>query len=473
MTPTTTSLLITVVLALAGCLPRSAYECAGDASCGTGGTCQPTGYCSFADPDCASGQRYHGSAAGDLADLCVDGTDGGTPDTAATCAHSPCLEGAPLGECACSASVCAQDAYCCTSAWDLTCIKRAEILCDVACSGYLAVACGTNVGQQPSRVYHVVSPSNLMPVFTTPAARSFSIAAWGDLDGDGDADLAIGAIFGDLPAVYENGAGHAFIERGDIAEGGNTTSVAWGDVDGDRDLDLAVANFAQSTHVLRNQGGSLAAAYSTPAEAVHEAQSITWVDYDGDRDLDFFIANVANAANQLFRNDGGGGFSVDSRFPTIAESSWIAAWGDHDGDGDRDLVVGNVGAPNRVYRNTDGVLAEVWNSADAEETRGAAWGDFDGDGDLDLAFANDGAPARVLRNDGGDVFTPVWSSPTALGAWSVAWGDHDDDGDLDLAIGARDRPARIYQQLSAGVFDLVWTAEETGIGAGVAFGPDF
>lgn len=45
------------------------FSCTDDSNC-SGGQCQPTGYCSFPDDSCDSGQRY-GEHAGDLTDACV------------------------------------------------------------------------------------------------------------------------------------------------------------------------------------------------------------------------------------------------------------------------------------------------------------------------------------------------------------------------------------------------------------------
>ena len=61
------------LLAGAGCPLPPVYECTGDLSCGVGGLCEDTGYCSFEDPDCASGRRYGEFVGGGLADLCVMG----------------------------------------------------------------------------------------------------------------------------------------------------------------------------------------------------------------------------------------------------------------------------------------------------------------------------------------------------------------------------------------------------------------
>jgi hypothetical protein len=70
--------------------------------CTVGGTCQPTGWCSFADATCGSGQRYSEAAGNGLAGICVgdeppidasdidgppgvDGMPDGMPDAASTC----------------------------------------------------------------------------------------------------------------------------------------------------------------------------------------------------------------------------------------------------------------------------------------------------------------------------------------------------------------------------------------------------
>lgn len=51
------------------------YLCQDDPSCeqgGVSGVCQATGYCSFPDAECSSGQRYGAHAGGSLADTCVE-----------------------------------------------------------------------------------------------------------------------------------------------------------------------------------------------------------------------------------------------------------------------------------------------------------------------------------------------------------------------------------------------------------------
>ncbi len=71
---------IACVLALgAGCLRKTEYRCADDSSCGAGGACETTGYCSFPDPNCQSGRSY-GTSAGTHAGACTEGIINPNPD---------------------------------------------------------------------------------------------------------------------------------------------------------------------------------------------------------------------------------------------------------------------------------------------------------------------------------------------------------------------------------------------------------
>jgi hypothetical protein len=62
---------IVAVLTVTGCkYGADSFSCTGNASCGTGGTCQPNNLCSFPDNTCPSGQRY-GDIAGTSSGDCV------------------------------------------------------------------------------------------------------------------------------------------------------------------------------------------------------------------------------------------------------------------------------------------------------------------------------------------------------------------------------------------------------------------
>lgn len=65
---------LAVVLALVGCQRAESFVCAADDECVDGsraGTCEPSGFCSFPDAACASGQRYGEYASAELAGSCA------------------------------------------------------------------------------------------------------------------------------------------------------------------------------------------------------------------------------------------------------------------------------------------------------------------------------------------------------------------------------------------------------------------
>ena len=305
--------------------------------------------------------------------------------------------------------------------------------------------------------------------------------AWGDVDGDGDLDLAVGnsRLTDD---TGRSSANRVYLNQGLDANGDlsmtlgwssdasyKTYSVAWGDVDGDGDLDLAVGNGGgvkknNPNRVYLNQGldanGDLSMTLGWSFDARDRTYSVAWGDVDGDGDLDLAAGNgntsEGGKANKVYLNQG-----VDETGDLSMTLGWISAdsdrthsvaWGDMDGDGDLDLAVGNWSSANKVYLNQDGVLqtTAAWNSGDSDDTFSVAWGDADGDGDLDLAVGNGefggddpGRVNKVYLNQDGDLQTAAdnpWVSSDSDATHSVAWGDVDGDGDLDLAVGNLGKP---------------------------------
>ena len=290
----------------------------------------------------------------------------------------------------------------------------------------------------------------------TNTARS-SDAAWGDWDGDGDLDLAVGND-GAPDMVYENDNDNLLLDlaagwgwQTPISDTSRTRAVAWGDWDSDGDLDLALGKADDHAQIYENEDGTLqlnpeqGLGWESPE--AFTAEDVAWGDWDDDGDLDLALgARVyENEADSLLL-DPANGIGWNGRIPATT-----VAWGDGDGDGDLDLAVGSL-TRARVFENTGGNLefdpraGKGWESFEIFQVHGLAWGDADGDGDLDLATAS-GAnwgfePNRVFENVNGDLSTvSVWETADARPgggvlqqSMDVAWGDVDQDGDLDLAF---------------------------------------
>ncbi|MBP9073147.1 MAG: VCBS repeat-containing protein, partial [Caldilineaceae bacterium] len=307
--------------------------------------------------------------------------------------------------------------------------------------------------------------------------------AWGDVDGDGDLDLAVGN-YHSANKIYLNQNGvlqTAADSPWSSGDSDGTSSVAWGDVDGDGDLDLAVGNSGDANKIYLNQNGVLQTAADSPWSSGDSDYtfSVAWGDVDGDGDLDLAVGN-SGSANKIYLNQNG-------VLQTAADSPWSSgysdytqsvAWGDVDGDGDLDLAVGNYHSANKIYLNQNGVLQTAvdspWSSGDGDNTRSVAWGDVDGDGDLDLAVGNSGSANKIYLNQNGVLQTAAdspWSSGDSDGTSSVAWGDVDGDGDLDLAVGNSVDANKIYLNQN-GVLQTAatWSLGDVDYTSSVAWG---
>jgi hypothetical protein len=205
-----------------------------------------------------------------------------------------------------------------------------------------------------------------------------------DFDGDNRTDI-FQANDGVADFLFHNLGGGRFEEIGlaaGVAVGGDghpksSMGVDAGDVDNDGDLDLAVPVVRTEVYSLYRNEGALFVDASWESGLAGPTGRVTgfsphFVDFDDDGDLDLFFTNgevqtretLGADADALARfgtpatilaNDGQGHFSDAGKGAgAYFERALIgrgAAAGDIDGDGDVDLVISHCGGPAVVLRN--------------------------------------------------------------------------------------------------------------------------
>lgn len=288
-----------------------------------------------------------------------------------------------------------------------------------------------------------------------------------DFDADGDLDLLV-AVLGMLfpnndrigsVAILENEGQMTFAKRIVVERVARVSDVRGGDLDGDGDMDLAVAQFGYDdgeSRWIENLGDWRFKSHMLQSLSGPIHCEIADMDKDGNLDITVLVSQEWEEI-YVFAGDGKGNFTPHRVFgsdnPDFGSSGmWVY---DLDQDGDDDILHTNGDAFDYLpphpwpwhgvqwHENQGEFQFQYHRISDFGGAVGAMPADVDHDGDLDLfvisafnAWEEPESQSIIwLENDGRMRFSrrDIANTPTHL--QTVAVADFDADGEIDLVTG--------------------------------------
>lgn len=265
----------------------------------------------------------------------------------------------------------------------------------------------------------------------------------GDLDNDGDMDVALACSFSNIIVWIENLGGGDFADGVILAEGLDPlTDLILDDFNQDGMIDIMFSTYSATSKEgqifwIESMNGVFSTTKTISLE-ISDSRKIQYADLNGDGMKDVISASYWDYKFVWFENQGQGLFSsekiIRNQLDSIRNHCIYAI--DLDGDGDVDILNGIASAGDQIlWFENDGSANFTEH---AFSNAGRPWdivaSDLDYDGDIDVFCGLSGENTAVLfDNLGNGSFSDPQVIATGIG---VIHDIHltDIDGDLDLDI---------------------------------------
>lgn len=316
------------------------------------------------------------------------------------------------------------------------------------------------------RVFRGTGTQHLVFAGMVQVGNGASSVSAGDIDGDGDLDLAVANTSDDTVELIENEMTQTFTSRLvlSLSGGDQPVDLTLSDLNNDGKADVVIANLSspnagdRGLQVFLNNNstpgaGNYAVTGPTNFDTGGDSTSVHVADLDNDGDGDIAVS-VTNAVNNivLFENDGLGNFSAGGVVATGTNPKAVTS-ADFDRDGRRDLAVLATSGPNSIqvfFGNGLFSYSAPLDLAPSFAPSDLAVGEFDQDGFEDLVFSNPASSEIVVLPSNGGMFSaaiPFSSLPNITGL-SVGNIDGKLNAEQDILVVQDQAVANIDVQLS-------------------------
>lgn len=304
-----------------------------------------------------------------------------------------------------------------------------------------------------------------------------------DIDGDGDLDIAYASSGGSGRAAWLENNGSStpsFTDNSIIGLPGNH-QVESGDLDGDGDIDVAITGSYNSAGtdfgylIWYQNNGAADPSFTQRTVAltgIDQVESLEIADLDGDGDLDMAAYHKVDSTTinasivSWYENNGSSIPTFNSQTITASLGALTNAGskvtaGDLDNDGDMDLVLALSGTNSIGWMKNDGAADPTFTyqigKTSIDTPREARVADVDCDGDMDiLTTASNEFDALVLLNNGlaSPSFTRTSLTNLVENAPDIVAGDFFNHGRMDIAVPSSDSDWVLMFKEIGGDYDM-------------------